>query len=144
MPIADNRPGSISSGGGVTTINGMSGPVVLTAASVGAEPAKASQGSPATPLLLTNLTVVPLNTTADEVLYVAGNGGAFNINLANFTGIKAAGKKLEIVVSGAFALTFQQGGNFTMNGNRRTVTDSILTFISNGTKYIEDGGNEIA
>lgn len=143
MPIADNRPGAISSSGGVVTINGQSGAVVLNAASVGAVATPVSQGSQAAPLVIDNAAVIPLNTSRSEILYLEADGADFNISMANLTGVKAAGLYLKIIVSGAFALTFQEAGNFNMNGNRRCVAGSVLNFISNGVSYIEDGGNEI-
>jgi hypothetical protein len=144
MPIVDNRPGSISSGGGVVTINGQDGAVVLTADSVGAVGKPVSQGTPIAPLLIDNLDLIALNLTRSEILYLAGDGADFNISMANFTGIKAAGLYLKIVVIGAFALTFQEAGNFNMNGDRRCTFGSILNFTSDGVGYTEDGGNEIA
>lgn len=143
MPVVDNRPGAISSGGGVVTINGQSGAVVLTAATVGAVANPVSQGTSVAPTLIDNTDVVTLDTAKSEILYLAGDGANFNISLANFNNVKAAGLYLKIVVLGAFALTFQEGGNFNMNGDRRCVAGSILNFVSNGVGYTEDGGNEI-
>lgn len=145
MPITDNRPSAGSGGGGaVDTVNGQTGDVVITAASIGATPQPASQGTPASPLLLDDTTPVTLSTTVSETLHVAGDGAPFDIDLANFSGVKPIGANLKIVVYGAFALTFVEGGNFTMNGDRVCVAGSILNFYSDGVGYIEDAGNEIA
>lgn len=144
MALVDGRPGT-GGGGGVSSVNGDPGPnVIITAASIGAESAPVVQGSPGAPVLVTNLTPVALDASNNEIIYLAGNGGPFMIDLANFSGVKPEGKYLKIVVRGAFALSFTAGGNFVMNGDRRCVANSILNFFCNGATYTEDGGNEIA
>lgn len=145
MPIADNRDQGGGGGGGITSVNGQTGPTVtITAASLGAESAPVSQGSAASPMAIDNSSLVALDTTKNETIYVEGNGADANIDLSNFSGIKPDSKKLYIVVKGIYALTFIPGGIFKMNGNRRMIADSILEFLSDGTNYTEDGGNEIS
>lgn len=144
MPIEDNRVSG--SGGGVTSVNGQSGVVTLTAADVGAADAadvgQVTQGTAGAPLVITNATVINLNTVKDETLYLSAASDE-TIDLANFTGVKPEGKKLRIIVKGAFALLFQAGGNFIMNGDRRMVLDSAIEFYCDGANYTECP-NEIA
>lgn len=143
MSITDNRGGASS---GITSVNGQSsGAVVITPASLGISNAQVvAQGSAGVPLDVAAGDPVTLNTSSSEVLYLRGNGANQTISLSDFSGVKPNKCTLEIIVVGIYALLFQPGGNFVMNGNRRCVADSILRFISDGTKYIEDGGNEIS
>lgn len=144
MGVIDNRSNAGSGAAIVTSVNGHTGIVTITSTSLGAKDAPVSQGSAAFPVLIDNLDVITLSTTKDEVLYLAGDGADQTIDLTNFSGLKPSMYYLKIVVSGAYALLVQPGGNFVMNGERRCVAGSILNFFSNGTQYIEDGSNEIA
>ena len=143
MALVDNRPGGASSSGGVITINGQNGNVVISTATLGAVDKPVFQGSALAPLLVNNASLINLSVTKSEILYLQANGADFNLSMANFTGIKPQGLYLKIIIVGAFALTFLEAGNFDMNGDRRSIAGSVLSFTSDGVGYKEDGGNEI-
>jgi hypothetical protein len=113
MPLIDKRPGSSGGGGAVDSVNGQTGIVILTAASVGAEPAGSNVVYPYT-LILADITakqitlpstpVNPLLVTVDVITGVKQDegsdftvsGAVLSWNALGYEALAAVGDQLVI------------------------------------------------